>query len=99
VRRSTAILATIALGASLATGSTTASMAAHGGDSDGHIVKFSDAGIANRQPKHQHRKVIFSDPAYQYQSWWNYDTDAAYCSFDAVNSSYYGANGMWTSCP
>jgi len=98
VRRSTAILATIALGASLATGSATASMAARLGGGDGHTMD-SYIGIGNRQPKHQHRKVIFSDPGYQYQSWWNYDTDAAYCSFDAVNSSYYSANGTWNSCP
>jgi hypothetical protein len=98
VKRSTTILATIALGAMLATGSATVSMARIGGG-DGHSMSFSDTGIGNRQPKLPHRKVFFSSPAYNYQSWWNYDTDAAYCSFDAVNSSYYGANGMWHSCP
>jgi hypothetical protein len=99
VKRSTTILATIALGATLATGSATVSMAARSGGGDGHSMSFSDTGIGNRQPKLPHRKVFFSSPAYNYQSWWNYDTDAAYCSFDAVNSSYYGANGMWHSCP
>jgi hypothetical protein len=98
VKKSATILATIALGATLATGSATVSMAARSGG-DGHSMSFSDTGIGNRQPKLPHRKVFFSDPAYNYQSWWNYDTDAAYCSFDAVNSSYYGANGMWHSCP
>ncbi|MER8444689.1 hypothetical protein NKH52_15945 [Mesorhizobium sp. M1066] len=98
MKKSTTILATFALGVMLATGSATVSMARSGGG-DGHTMDFSDIGIGNRQPKHPHRKVFFSDPAYNYQSWWNYDTDAAYCSFDAVNSSYYGANGMWHSCP
>ncbi|CAH2406052.1 hypothetical protein [Mesorhizobium escarrei] len=98
MRRSTTILATFVLGAMLATGSATISMA-RGGGSDGHVLDFSGGGIGNRQRDHQHRKVFLSDPGYHYQPWWNYDTDAAYCSFDAVNPSYYGSNGMWHSCP
>lgn len=98
MKRSTTILATIALSATLATGSATVSMAARGGG-DAHTMDFRDIGIGNRPLKHPHRKVTFSDPEYHYQPWWNYDTDGAYCSFDAVNSSYYGANGTWHSCP
>lgn len=97
MKRSATILAKFVLGAMLATGSATVSMARGGGD--GHTMDFSDIGIGNHPLKRPHRKVDFSDPAYHYQSWWNYDTDGAYCSFDAVNSSYYGANGMWHSCP
>ncbi|MEI9413499.1 hypothetical protein [Mesorhizobium sp. Cs1321R2N1] len=93
--RPTKILAKIALAALLATGSATISIA-RGGGGDGHAIDFSGGGIAHR---HRHHKIFFSDPGYHYQPWWNYDTDAAYCSFDAVNSSYYGSNGMWRSCP
>ena len=93
MKRSTTILATIALGATLATGSATISMARTrhhlaglgGGNFDFHL-DLQDA-------PHD------TGSGYHDQTWWNYDTDAAYCSFDAVNSSYYGASGMWHSCP
>ncbi|WP_149903335.1 hypothetical protein [Mesorhizobium sp. SARCC-RB16n] len=89
------ILAKIALGALLVSGSATVSIA-RGGGSDGHGIDFSGRGTIN---SHRHHEIFFSDPGYHYQPWWNYDTDAAYCSFDAVNSSYYGSSGMWHSCP
>ncbi|MER9102596.1 hypothetical protein NKH95_01465 [Mesorhizobium sp. M0848] len=98
MRKSTTTLAKITLGMVLAVGSATVSMA-HGNGSNGHAVDFSSGAIGNRQHQHPHHKVLFSDGEYHYQPWWNYDTDAAYCSFDAVNQSYDGPSGMWHSCP
>ncbi|BCG70756.1 hypothetical protein MesoLj113a_19140 [Mesorhizobium sp. 113-1-2] len=101
MRKSATTLAKITLGVMLATGTATVSMA-RGNGSDGHAVDFSDfsgGGIGNRQHQRPHHKVVFSDGEYHFQPWWNYDTDAAYCSFDAVNQSYDGPSGMWHSCP
>jgi hypothetical protein len=98
VVRSTTILATFVLGAMLAAGSATVSMARIGGD--GHAIDLTGGGIHihKRKLDHRHDRDFFSDGGYGYQSWWNYDTDGAYCSFDAVDPSYYGANGIWHSC-
>ncbi|MBB6412813.1 hypothetical protein [Mesorhizobium sangaii] len=98
MRKSATILAKITLGVMLATGSATVSMARSGGG-DGHAVHFSSGAIGNRQ----HHKVFFSgresdDREHDSQLWLNDDTDTAYCSFDAVNPSYYGSNGIWHSC-
>ena len=98
MRKSATILAKITLGVMLATGSATVSMARSGGG-DGPTVHFSSGAIGNRQ----HHKVLFGgreagDRAYDNQLWLNDDTDTAYCSFDAVNPSYYGSNGIWHSC-
>ncbi|WP_143748855.1 hypothetical protein [Mesorhizobium sophorae] len=98
MRKSAAILAKITLGVMLATGSVTVSMARSDGR-DGHAVHFSSGAIGNRQ----HHKVFFGgreagDREYDSQLWLNDDTDTAYCSFDAVNPSYYGSNGIWHSC-
>ena len=98
MRKSAATLATITLGVMLATGTATVSMARSGG-SDGHAVHSSSGAIGNRQ----HHKVFFLDRELgdlqnDNQPWLNDDTDTAYCSFDAVDPSYYGSNGIWHSC-
>ncbi|MFD2055470.1 hypothetical protein ACFSQT_25405 [Mesorhizobium calcicola] len=99
MRKSAATLAKITLGVMLATGTATVSMARSGG-SDGHPLHARSGAIGNRQ----HHKVFFfggrelGDREYDNQSWLNDDTDTAYCSFDAVNPSYYGSNGIWHSC-
>jgi hypothetical protein len=97
VRRSTTILGMIALGAMLATGSATASMARSrhhaagfgGGNFDFHL------GLQDIP----HDTGVLGDSGYHDQTWWNYDTDAAYCSFDAVNPRYEGPSGTWHYCP
>ncbi len=91
MKRSTTALATIALGAALAAGSATASMARTkhhaagfgGGNFDFHL------GL---QDAWRDRGVV-GDSGYHFKPWWNYDTDAPYCSFDAVNPSYDGMQG------
>ena len=98
MRKSATILAKITLGVMLATGSATVSMARSGGG-DGPTVHFSSGAIGNRQ----HHKVFFLDRELgdlqnDNQPWLNDDTDTAYCSFDAVDPSYYGSNGIWHSC-
>ena len=98
MRKSAATLATITLGVMLATGTATVSMARSGG-SDGHAVHSSSGAIGNRQ----HHKVFsfdreLGDLQNDNQPWLNDNTDTAYCSFDAVDPSYYGSNGIWHSC-
>jgi hypothetical protein len=97
VRKSATTLAKITLGVMLATGTVTVSMARSGG-SDGHAVHSGSRAIGN-----QHHKVFFRDRELgdlqnDNQTWLNDDTDTAYCSFDAVDPSYYGSNGIWHSC-
>ncbi len=96
--KSATIFAKIGLAVMMATATATVSMA-RSGDSVGHAVQSGSGAFGNRQ----HDKNFFDDRKLgdlqnDSRSWLNDDTDTAYCSFDAVNSSYYGSNGIWHSC-
>ena len=110
VKKSTAVLATVVLGAMLATGSATASMARdsvqkrhiHRAGNHGLVYTKVDSG-SRPQPRRRANSLLgnFLDSGYYYQKWWNYNTDAAYCSFSAVNTSYleFEAPGIRHFCP
>jgi hypothetical protein len=110
VKKSTAVLATVVLGAMLATGSATASMARDSVQKR-HIHRAGNPGLVygkveprNRpQPRRIPNSILgnFLDSDYHYQNWWNYNTDAAYCSFSAVHTSYleFQAPGIRHFCP
>jgi hypothetical protein len=106
VKKSTAVLATVVLGAMLATGSATASMARDSVQKH-HIHRAGDHGLVytkvqpSPQPRRRGLLGNFLDSGYHYQPWWNYETDAAYCSYTAVITSYetFEVPGRRSFCP
>ena len=109
VKKSTAVLATVALGAMLATGSATASMAResvqkrHIHRAGNHGLVYTRVNPDRPQPRRRANSLLgnFLDSSYHYQPWWNYSTDAAYCSFSAVYTSYetFEVPGIRRFCP
>ena len=105
MKRSTMVLATISLGAMLAAGSATASMARTRHHAAGHNAAGLGGGnfdfhLGLQDPWHDRGAI--GDSGYHDKTWWNYNTDAAYCSFDAVlpyYESFAGPNGVRTYCP
>jgi hypothetical protein len=110
MKKSTTVLASVALGAMLATGSATASMARdsvqkrhiHRAGNHGLVYTKVDPG-SRPQPRRRANGLLgnFSDSSYHYQPWWNYETDAAYCSYSAVITSYetFEVPGRRIFCP
>jgi hypothetical protein len=109
VKKTTTVLATVALGALLATGSTTASMAytkvhkrhtvyVRPGNFDFGAGNFD---FGNRRRASRDERDFLGDSGYQVKNWWNYNTDNAYCSFDAVHTSYedFQGPGIRHFCP
>src|ERR1700742_4861698 len=86
VKKSTAVLTTVVLGAMLAAGSATASMASDSVQ-ERHIHRAGDHGLvygrvepgSRPQPRRRVNSLLgnFLDSGYHYQPWWNYETDAA----------------------
>jgi hypothetical protein len=109
MKTSATILATITLGAMLATGSATVSMA-QGGFAGGFGVDVHAGGFGGGYHgsgdvhvggfgAHMHGRGFRGSPGY-YDPSWDYGTDAAtYCSFDVVTPRYVGPNGIWHYCP
>jgi hypothetical protein len=112
MKRSATTLATIALGAMLATGSATASMARGGGGDGGggddggfgvHVDGFGGGHYGSGGRVHVGRFVsrmlstgLRGNPGY-YDPWRDYGTDGA-CSFDIVTARYVGPDGIGHYC-
>ena len=107
MKRSATIFATIALGAMLAIGSATASMARGGGDGIGggdgglvgrvHVDGFDGRDHTGRFVSRRLNTGLRGNPRYD-DPWRDYGTDGA-CSFDVVTARYVGPDGIWHYCP